>query len=1051
MEMITNPEKCQTGVFRHFEYRKDNQNRLFASRNASNFHHFNLFAMLPSTTSRLFILSISFCLMGSFAKAQTSTDSVPTAQAPVEKIPITGIIYNDKGEPLDGASVAVKGKTQGTTTDKTGTFTLNADPSDILIISYNGYETLQTSAASTMHLTLHQATSGLSDVVVIGYGTQSRKVATGASTTVGRKDFQTGIITSPEDLIAGKIAGVSVIPNSGSPNGGSTIRIRGGASLTASNDPLIVVNDVPLSGNDIPGATGNTLSLINPNDIESFTVLKDAAATAIYGSRASNGVIMITTKKGTAGKPVFNFSTSFSVSTLAKEADLLSAAQFRQYVDSLGGGLYDPSHTYKSLLGNANTDWQKEIYQTALSTDNNLSISGTTHKVPYYASVGYLNSDGILKTDSYERLTGSITVNPRFLHDHLHVDINLRGAASNSRFGNGAAVSSAAYFDPTQPVYDASSPYGGYYEWTTGAGASKTLNKLAPRNPVALLNLYHNLSTVQRSIGNIKLDYSLPFLPELHLNANLGYDVAYGQGTINVPAYAAQNFLDGGQANKYSGRLNNGVAEYYLSYNKTIKSIKSNINAVAGYGYYGNQSTTYNYASYRANGDTIPNSNPNFPKTINESRMRSYYARLIYTFKNKYILSGTIRADGSSKFPGSDNIFAKDNHRWGSFPSIAATWRIKDESFLQNVKPLSDLKLRASYGTTGQQDGINQYGYQSVYSTSDNTSQVQFGNSFYNMGTPAPYNSQLTWEQTNTLDFGLDYGFLKNRITGTFDIYYRKTKNLLNYTPIPAGSNFSPNLTANVGDVNSNGVEFSISATPVLTKHVAWDVSFNVAYQTYTITNLTATKDSSYPGTPNANGFQINSVNYDLNSYYVYHQLYGQDGKPIEGAYKDVNGDGLINEKDLYHYKSSSPKYILGFSTQLTVDRWTLSTVLRANFGNYVYNQIAANSDKSNVFNTLGYLANSTTDIYNTGYEYGQPLSDYNVQNAAFLKMDNLGLSYNMGKVWRNRLGIRINANCQNVFTITKYTGIDPEVYGGIDNGLYPHPRIFSLGLNLQY
>jgi TonB-linked SusC/RagA family outer membrane protein len=1047
MKIAATTKKYSAGVLGHFDHCKNNQNSLSTSHNHSHFLNFNLPPMIASKTSKLLFLFILFCLVASLSKAQS----------PVDKVKITGTIHNEKGEPMQGASVAIKGLATGTTTDKNGSFSLMVDSADVLIVSYNGYEPLQVNAGAPMDLVLHSSNNNLNDVVVIGYGTQSRKATTGSIATVTRKDFQQGLITSPEELIAGKIAGVSIIPNSGSPSGGSTIRIRGGASLNASNDPLIVVDDLPLSGNDISGATGNTLGLINPNDIESFTVLKDAAATAIYGSRASNGVIMITTKKGTAGKPLFNFSTSVSVSTLPKdrEASLLSAGQFRKYVDSLGNGTYDNVHTYRSLLGNANTDWQKEIYQTALSTDNYLSVSGTTRKVPYHVSVGYLNSDGILKTDTYERVTGSITVNPHFLKDRLHVDINVRGTASNTRFGNGAAISSAAYFDPTQPVH-ATNPYGNYFEWNsvdpiTGA---VTLNKLAPRNPVALLDLYHNLSTVQRSFGNIRLDYSLPFLPELHLNANLGYDVANGQGTIDVPAYAAQNYLDEGQHNKYANRLNNGVAEYYLSYNKTIRSIRSNINAVAGYGYYGNISTTYNYANFRANGDSIPGTSPNFPTTKDQTGIRSYYGRLIYTFNTKYILSGTIRADGSTHFPGYDNIFnTNNNHRWGYYPSVAFTWRVKDESFLKNVKPLSDLKLRASYGVTGQDNIGNaggNYQYQSVYSTSNNTSQVQFGNNFYNMATPSPYNSNITWEQTNTLNFGLDYGLFKNRISGALDLYYRKTKNLLNTSPLAAGSNFASSLTQNVGDLNSNGIEFLITATPVLTKHITWDVSFNIAYNDNTITKLTATHDSSYVGTP-VNEYQINSVGSSIDAFYVYHQIYGQDGKPIEGVYKDVNGDGVINQKDLYHYKTPFPKYILGFSTQFTVDRWTLSTVLRANIGNYAYNEIASNAAQSNVFNALGYLANSTTDITKTNFVYGQPLSDYNVQNASFLKMDNLGLSYNIGKVLHNKVGLRVSANCQNVFTITKYTGVDPEVYGGIDNGLYPHPRIYVLGLNIQY
>jgi TonB-linked SusC/RagA family outer membrane protein len=952
---------------------------------------------------------------------------------------ISGQVKDEKGLPVDAASVIATGTKQATFTDKNGNFSLTAMPGASIVISHIGFRTLTVKASAYLDVILVGTTSSLDEVVVIGYGTQKRKELTGSITTVGEKDFQQGAITTPEQLIAGKVAGVSVTSNGGSPGAGSVIRIRGGVSLNASNDPLIVIDGVPLSGNNISGIS-NTLSLINPNDIETFTVLKDAASTAIYGSRASNGVILITTKKGKSGKPVFNFSTQISIATLAKKQNVLSADQFRKYVDSLGGGTFDNVHTYKSLLGNANTDWQDEIYHNAISTDNNLSVSGAVKNLPYRLSVGYLNQDGLLNNDNLKRYSGGISLSPHLLNNHLKVEINLKASLNKSNFANGAAISNAVYFDPTQPVH-APNNFGNYYEWISADGV--TLNKLAPRNPLALLDLYSNKGTARRSYGNVQLDYSLPFLPELHANLNLGYDVAHGEGNVNVPAFAAQNFLDGGQKNRYENRINNKVVEFYLNYTKDLQKIKSNINITGGYGYYNNLTTNYNFAILRANGDTIPGTKKQFLFDKPENTLLSYYGRMIYTYNTKYILAASIRTDGSSKF-------APEN-RWGVFPSAALTWRINKEDFLKNSTTLSDLKLRLSYGVTGNQDGIANYPYLANYTTSDSSSLVDFGNSFYTQGTPQAYDKNIRWEQTASSNIGLDYGFLNNRITGAVDFYFKKTKDLLNVTPIPTGSNFAPILLSNVGNIENKGVEFSINATIVKTKHFTWEAGFNASYNTNTVTNLTATKDSTYPGTLTGNGvIQINTVGYNANAFYVYKQEY-QNGKPLEGVYADLNNDGVINQDDLYRYKSPFPKYIFGFSTSFTYDNWTVSTVLRANVGNYMYYGISTGAIKSNFLNPLGYLANGLTDVLNTNFVNGQGQSDYYIQNASFLKMDNIGLAYNAGKILNGKANLRVSANCQNIFTVTKYKGLDPEIYGGIDYTLYPRPRTYSLGLNLQF
>lgn len=991
--------------------------------------HFCYMKKLLAKTSLALTACLLFCFLHLPGRAQTP------------QLPVNGTVTNDKGAPIEGASVTVIGTTKGAITDSKGSFRLSASQDATLLITYVGYDTARIRAQSSIAVTLHPDSGALNDVIVIGYGTQKRKDLTGSLAVVSEKDFQGGAITTPEQLIAGKVAGVSITSNGGSPGSGSVIRIRGVVSLSASNDPLIVVDGLPFSGNGIAGAS-NVLSLVNPNDIASFTVLKDAAATAIYGSRASNGVILITTKKGKPGAAKFNFGTQVSAGKLIKEYNVMSAAQFREFVDSNAIGTYN-GQPFSSLLGSANTDWQQQIFQTSVSTDNNLNAAGAIGNMPYRASIGYLNQEGIVKTDNLQRYSGSISLTPHFFKDALKVELNLHGAVLQSQFANsGAAISSAIYFDPTQPVH-AQSPFGGFYEWQTGSGATATLNKLAPRNPLALLDQYNNHATVQRSFGNLAMDYALARVPGLHANLNLGYDVAHGNGIVQVPAYAAQSYLDSGQHNVYKGTFQNVAGEFYLNYLRDLKSIKSNIDVIAGYGYYNNLSTNWNYPSIRANGDTIPGSIPLYATSPAENTLISYYGRLIYTFNTKYILSASIRSDGSSKFSPST--------RWGTFPSAAFTWRVQQENFLRDSRVLSNLNLRLSYGVTGNQDGIADYSYLPVYSLSTNGSEYQFGGSNYNMATAAAYDAQLKWEQTAAWNAGVDYGFLNNRITGAIDLYYKKTSNLLNTVPVPAGSNFSNLLLVNVGNMTNKGIEFAIGASPVRSKDWNWNVNFNIAYNANKITRLTAVNDTAYVGALQTNNIQINSVGYNVNAFYVYHQVYDKNGKPIEGVYKDINGDGIINSQDLYRYKTPFPPYILGFSTNVNYRKWTISTVLRAGIGNYMYNGLATAATQANVFNPLGYLANTLSDVLTTKFVYSNSQSDYYVQNASFLKMDNLGLSYNAGHVFHDAASLRINANCQNVFTVTKYKGQDPEIYGGVDNSFYPRPRTYVLGLNLQF
>jgi TonB-linked SusC/RagA family outer membrane protein len=963
---------------------------------------------------------------------------------------VSGKVLDETGLPLPGASVVVKGTTRSTSTDGNGNFKLAglSNGSITLSASFIGYQTLDkavsVSANATVNFQLVPDAQKLNEVVVIGYGTAEKKNLTGSITTVSAKDFQKGTISTPEQLIQGKVAGVNIISGGGSPGGGSTIRIRGGASLNASNDPLIVVDGVPFSGNSI-GNAPSPLSLINPNDIETFTVLKDANATAIYGSRASNGVILITTKKGASGEPVITFSTNNSIATVAKKVDVLSSDQIRAYVAAHPEITYDDGKSFSAILGKANTDWQDEIYRNAFASDNNLSIAGTFKGVPYRVSGGYLHQDGVVIGGNLKRGTGALTLSPRLFQDHLKIDLNLKGALTESQYPNDGAIGSAIQFDPTQSVAGPAT-YGGYFEWLRGDGS---LNPNAPRNPVALIRLQDNHGNAARSFGNAKLDYSFHFLPELHANLNIGYDVSKGYGATFVPSFAAQSFSNLGSATTRKNTEVNKFSEFYLNYAKTVESIKSRFDVTAGYGYYDDAVTNFNYNSYNGLGTLL--TTPVFPLSVERNKLLSYYGRFTYTLADKYILSGTMRADASSKF-------SADN-RWGYFPSAAFTWRAIGEDFLKNSSVISDLKLRLSYGETGNKDGIGNYDYLAKYYANSNQGQYQVGNTFYNYYSPAGYDPDLKWETTTTYNAGLDYGFLKGRLYGSIDVYYKKTKDLLSTINIPVGTNFTNLLTTNVGNMDVRGAEASLNFVAIQKQDITWEFGFNAAYNKRKVTNLTLNPDpGSKVGAGDIAGgtgvtLKYNAVNQLPGSFFVYKQVYNADGKPLEGVYEDLNGDGVINTSDQYFYKSPDPNLTFGFNTSFTYKRWTATTVIRANLGNYVYDNVSSNFGvRSNILSPSGLINNASSDFLNTNFQTNQYMSDYYVKNASFLKMDNLGLSYNVGKLSKTgNSTLRISANCQNVFVVSKYKGLDPELVTGIDYNLYPRPRTYTLGLNVGF
>ena len=970
---------------------------------------------------------------------------------------VTGKVTDAKdGAPLVAASVTVKGSKKGTTTAADGTYSIKVSAgSSTLVISSLNYTTKEATIDSknVVNVSLSPASDQLNDVVVIGYGTARKKDLTGSVVNVSSKDFNSGAISTPEQLIAGKVAGVSITSNSGAPGSGSTIRIRGGASLNASNDPLIVIDGMPIDGGGISGQA-NALALINPNDIESFSVLKDASASAIYGARASNGVILITTKKGKKGAMKVDFSTQFSLANVSKKADVFSADEIRNIVRSNG------NPTYENLLGGFRTDWQDQIYQTALSNDNNVSMSGAVKSMPYRLSLGNLTQTGVLKTDELKRTTVGVNLNPTLLDNHLTINLNYKLSSSNSRFADQGAIGAATSFDPTQGVYGATKRFGGLWEWfdpnsTTG------LKSLSPKNPLGLLMQKQDNSNVTRQIASALVDYKVDFLPDLHVIVNTGLDIAEGKGTTASNDSAASSYnrykdaankFHGGSNNQYRQTRSNSYLNAYLNYAKDIKAIKSRLELVAGYEYQDYKSTNYNFSDLTYDKTVV--TTPNYASSVPEYRLISYLGRANLNILNRYVLTASVRQDGSSKF--------NPDNRYALFPSAAIAWKLKEENFLKTSTVISDLKLRGSYGVTGQQDGIGYYDYISYYNLGSNSAQYQFGNSFYSIYRPNGYYYNRKWEQTATANVALDFGFFDNRISGTIEAYNRTTTDLLNEINQPAGTNFSNKIVANVGSMENKGVEVTLNLQPVRTKTTTWDLSLNATYNKNEITKLTISDDPNYAGARyggisggTGNTILIQSVGYNRGSYFVYKQVYDAAGKPMDGIFADLNRDGIINEKDLYQYKGNDPQLFFGASSNVTYKKWNAGFVLRANVGNYMYNNVASSSGTlRNILNPIGYINNGSRDYLTSGFSGSGSnyyLSDYYVQNASFLRMDNISVGYNVGKVFHDKANLKINANVQNAFIITKYKGLDPEVNGGIDNNFYPRPRTFVLGLNLNF
>jgi TonB-dependent starch-binding outer membrane protein SusC len=940
--------------------------------------------------------------------------------------------------PMPGVNVIIKGTARGTVTDFDGKYSLELSKGEILVFSYVGYTTqeIEFTGQASIDVIIEEDSAQLDEVLLIGYGSVKKEDLTGAADLLKADDFNQGPLVSAQQLISGKIAGVSVTSASGSPGDGQNIVIRGNGSLSLSSNPLIVLDGIPLDQGGV-GGSRNPLNLVNPNDIESMTVLKDASATSIYGSRAANGVIMITTKKGKDSEFRFNATTSTTVHTSVDRVDVLSANQFRQIVTNHP----DANATTIGLLGNSNTDWQDEIYQTAFGQDHSFSALGSLFGVPMRASLGHSDHDGNLIGDNFQRTTASINLSPKFFDDHLKLDISARGNYTENFFADRGAIGNANSFDPTQPIYDSSSPYAGYFSWIDASTGEQP--NLAGTNPVALLNLRDDSSEVRRYILNAKADYKLHFFPDITATISTGIDKSNSHGrTIVSDLIPTSDLTWNGSRSSYTNTSTNKLFDAYLTYKKSLNDIH-NITAVAGYSY---QSFEYDNFSYDSEAEEDGNDFEFIDKSKNV--LLSYFGRLNYDYNGKYLVTATLRADASSKLNPDD--------RWGYFPSVALAWNIHKESFLNDNNSLNELKLRVGYGEVGNVNGLGDYLFLTRYTGSQSTANYQFGNTFYQTYRPDPLNPDLRWEIGNTLNVGIDYSLFNRRVSGSINLYKKQTKDLIASSSVDPFTNFGSRIEKNIGDMENRGVEFALNLIPVRTDDFEWSINYNIAFNDNEITRLPFNQETGGISAGVGNNVQLHTEGEAPYSFYVYQQVYDTNGKPIEGAFVDRNGDNVINDSDKYLYKDPYADIIMGLNTNLSYKKWDLAVVTRANIGNYAYNDVSASNSYLNgvIPTTNNFLSNLHSSYLENGFvnqsDENTFISSHYIEEASFFKIDNITLGYTLDNAIKD-VSLRLYGSVQNVATITDYKGLDPEITGGIDSNFYPRPRSFVFGVNVDF
>ena len=960
---------------------------------------------------------------------------------------VSGLVIDSNREPVIGATVLVKGTSTGTATDFEGRFTVKApNENSMLVISYVGCETREVAANSPElqnGIVLRENAQNLDEVVVIGYGSVKKSDATGSVIAIKPDEFNKGNRVTAQDALVGKVAGVNVVTGSGAPGSGATIRVRSGASLSASNDPLIVIDGVPVDNSTIEGAS-NIIGSINPDDIETFTVLKDASATAIYGSRASNGVIVITTKKG-GDRLAVNYSSSYSVSTTANRLDVLTADEFKAFVPTVTGVPANPQ------LGSANTDWQDEIYRAAFGTEQNISVSGKVKpiKAPFRVSLGYTNQNGIIETNNYQRLSFGGNIAPSFFDDHLTANLNLKVSYENNKMVDNSVVGAALRYDPTRPVMTgsptaATDPGLGYFIWTNGGSPMA----IQTNNPVAQLELTDQNNKVVRSIGSAAIAYKVHGLEDLKLNVNLGYDVLESKYNKDVPDLAGtmytENQKDGtGLMQRGTQNKRNLLLDAFANYDKTFGD-KHTFGAMVGYGW------QHFWKKYNLSYDD-PEGNELKSDTHYETEhyLLSFYGRVNYSYDDRYLITATLRGDASSRF-------ASDN-RWGIFPSVALAWRIIQEDFMKEQDVMSDLKLRLGYGITGQQDILdNDYPYMTTFTISYPEASYLFGDTWYRTYRPNGYDRDIKWETTTTWNVGIDYGFLDNRIYGSIDYYKRFTKDLLNKINVSSGTNYSSVLTTNIGKMENEGVEFAINAVPVRSKDFEWTVGFNYTWNDSKITKLNMIDTGqNFVQTGSISGtgkyVQVFMVGERPYTFHLCKQAYDENGKPIEGKYVQPDGSVSSTETRYATGKSALPTSYLGFNTRFSYKNWDLSLSGHGSFGNYVYNYVAADQYVQSVYSDQGSFSNILRSTRDNGFQQQQLYSDMWLEDGSFFRFDNVTLGYTFDRLWNSSSRLRLTFSVSNIATITGYSGLDPELTDGLDREVYPRPRTYTLGVNLTF
>jgi len=965
---------------------------------------------------------------------------------------VSGVV-TDKGsaQPMPGVNVIIKGTTKGATTDFDGKYLLsNVNNGDVIEFSYVGFKPVDVTYTSqkSIDVSLEEEAAKLEEVVLVGYGTVKKKDATGSVVQVSTKDFNKGANVTAENLLNGRVAGVT-INTSGQPGSGSAIRIRGGSSLGASNDPLIVIDGLPIG--EVAGGATSVLASINPNDIESFTVLKDASATAIYGSRASNGVIIITTKKG--GKELaVEYNFQYGSGNVANKVDVFSSDDYRamveenrpQFLNRLG--VDDLNNPGEKIY--YNTDWQDEIYRRTDLVENTLTVKGSLFKkIPTRLSVGNTYQEGLRLTSSFNRNSANLAMNPNFFEDHLKVRLNANLSNEKNRFADGVE-GGAIRFDPTKPVYDSNSAYGGFFQYTDANGLA--LNGVN-RNPVAALLQRNNSTEVNRIFGNFELDYKLHFFEDMRAVINVGLDKSKGCGSNELSRENPDGerngnttaILTNGSYTEFTSERENTLLDAYLVYSKSLENFRAEV--TGGYSYQKFTGSSFGSKNYRRFNDA---GNQDNYITETDVVLVGFFGRANLTFNEKYLVTLSYRRDGTSRF--------SEDNRWGNFPAAAIAWKIKDESFLKDSKTFSDLKLRAGWGITGQQDlGASRFDYLSTISTGQPGNNYMFGGQPINPGFPNYTNPDLKWEETTTYNVGIDYGFWNNRITGALDFFYKKSEDLLARTPVPDGSNFSNEGAQNIGAFTSQGVEFAINAALYQGDGFNWDVNFNATHFNTRIDKLAAGIDIEVGGVGAGTGglIQVHSEGYTPYSFHVYKQLYDTAGAPIEGAYADINRDGTITADDRYIYKNPDPEAVLGFASNMSYKNFDFSFNLRASIGNHLYNAVNAGNAQYDNIESTQVVANLPTSVLDSNFNTTSDVlfSDYYIENASFLRMDNITLGYTFSKIFNDKATLRLSTGMQNVFVITDYSGFDPEVFGGIDNTIYPRPRTVLFGANIKF